>query len=261
MSLTSVTLNAPEGGGDNSPTNTPAEGTPGNQEQRPEWLQDKFATVEEQAKAYVELQKLLGSRQPPPGETLEGGETGTSSEGGQEGAARQAVEQADLDFDALTKEFRENGKLSEESYKALEAKGISRSVVDAYVEGQKALANQLRARVAASVGGEETLNAVLEWAGGVLTEAEIEAYDNVLASGDENAIRLAVMGLHARYAAEHGQEPSLVGGGGNTGGPTVRPFNSNEEIVAAMSDPKYDSDPSYREEVARRLAVSNVFGG
>jgi hypothetical protein len=35
-------------------------------------------------------------------------------------------------------------------------------------------------------------------------------------------------------------------------------FRSQAELVAAMSDPRYDKDPAYRQDIADKLAVSNI---
>ena len=55
-----------------------------------------------------------------------------------------------------------------------------------------------------------------------------------------------------------GVEPSLYSGRPAAGGPT--PYRSTAEVVAAMSDPRWEKDVSYTENVKARLIGSNVFG-
>ena len=35
-------------------------------------------------------------------------------------------------------------------------------------------------------------------------------------------------------------------------------YRSQQEVVKAMSDPQYDNDPAYRQDVMQKLARSNV---
>ena len=39
---------------------------------------------------------------------------------------------------------------------------------------------------------------------------------------------------------------------------TSNAFRSQAELIAAMSDPRYDKDPAYRQDIADKLAVSNI---
>jgi hypothetical protein len=38
----------------------------------------------------------------------------------------------------------------------------------------------------------------------------------------------------------------------------VQGFRSQAELVRAMSDPRYDSDPAYRADVAAKLEISDL---
>jgi len=53
----------------------------------------------------------------------------------------------------------------------------------------------------------------------------------------------------------HGVEGNLVQGKPPS---TGSGFRSQAELVQAMSDPRYDSDPAYRQDVARKLERSNI---
>ena len=44
--------------------------------------------------------------------------------------------------------------------------------------------------------------------------------------------------------------------------PTAEPFRSQQEVVSAMRDARYRSDPAYRREIAGRMAASGrLMGG
>lgn len=134
--------------------------------------------------------------------------------------------------------------------------GYPRQVVDQFIAGQKAVAAVEEQQVFSSVGGQESYQQMIQWAGQNLTAEETEAYNQAVESGNLNQVMFAVRGLHARFAASSGAaEPKLMKGGGKT---NPGSFNSTAEVVAAMSDPRYKNDAAYRSEVERKLANSNV---
>ena len=96
---------------------------------------------------------------------------------------------------------------------------------------------------------------MLSWAGENLTEQEISMYDSVMDKGDPAAAFFAVQALSYRYQDANGVEGSLVQGKSPGPGGT---FRSQAEVVQAMSDPRYDNDPAYRQDVMRKLERSNV---
>ena len=169
--------------------------------------------------------------------------------------AKEALSAKGLNFDEFSNEFAEKGELSEESFKKLEEAGIPKSFVDAYIEGQKALANQLRNDVFTSVGGEKQYQTMLEWAKTAYTPAEVEAF-NKATLGSREEVMLAVSSLKSRFEAAYGRPPSLMGGAQQGGG--AQGFSSTAEMTAAMRDPRYRSDPAYRAQVAAKLAVSDI---
>ena len=106
------------------------------------------------------------------------------------------------------------------------------------------------------VGGEKAYKSMLEWAGQNFTEEEIGMYDGVMESGDSRAIYYAVQALQARYNDNVGSDGQLLTGRGAEN--TDDSFKSQAELVAAMSDPRYDRDPAYRQDLMRRLENSDV---
>jgi len=68
----------------------------------------------------------------------------------------------------------------------------------------------------------------------------------------------AVNGLASRYnGANSSNEPQLYSGtGGQVSG---NRFNSTQELSKAMSDPRYKTDPAFRQQVTEQLARSDIF--
>ena len=91
-------------------------------EERPEWLDDKFESPEDLAKAYQELQKKMSQpKKQAPKKEAEPAPTEVTA---------NAIENA-------TQEFAETGELSDKAFEALEAAGLPRNFVEQYISGQK----------------------------------------------------------------------------------------------------------------------------
>tara|TARA_Y100000004_G_scaffold161046_1_gene188888 strand:- start:718 stop:1479 length:762 start_codon:yes stop_codon:yes gene_type:complete len=220
---------------------------------RPEWLPEKFKSPEDLAQAYNNLESKLGSNTdssekedlPPtePSEESESSESQTSA------------------IEAASTEFAENGELTDMTYDALAKAGLSREIVDSYIEGQQALQSSAETDLLDVVGGQESYSKISEWASEALTETQLDAYNKALEGTDAQA-KLALDWLKGKYDEANGVNPNLIQG--NTQGSSTKPFESRAQVLAAMSErdergkKKYEVDPSYRATVERRLAVSNI---
>lgn len=107
------------------------------------------------------------------------------------------------------------------------------------------------------VGGEQVYKAMLDWAGQSLSQGEIDMYDSVMAKGDPNSIWFAVQALNNKYTDAVGKDGQLLTGRGSPSSANSV-FRSQSELVAAMSDSRYDSDPAYRSDVMRKLENSDL---
>jgi len=221
---------------------------------RPDWLPEKFADVEQMAQAYENLEKRLGSEEPESQaeeefESYEEAEQTVSE-------VSDLLDDAGLDFEVLQQEYMQQGELSPEAYEALEEAGFPEELVETWIAGQEALTQGIEASVYDLVGGQESYGDMLNWAADNLSDAQVEAYDRAVGSGDIELVNLAVQGLQSQYQASEGIAPQLLGGDNNTsvGGR----FGSWSEVTTAMSDPRYDTDMAYRQQVANKLANSDI---
>lgn len=218
-------------------------------EDRPEWLPEKFKSAEELAKSYTELERqFTQSRQSSNTDATESSEPEATAD------ARQAVENAGLDFEALQQEFADNGNLSDTTYADLQARGIPKEMVDTYIEGQKSLATEYQQEIYDVVGGEENYTQMSEWATDNLSDDEIDAFNDAIVSGNISQARLAIDGLAARYRQSGNAEPALVGGKASS---SVETYDSWAQVTKDMANPDYKKDPAYRDAVQKKLARSN----
>ena len=128
--------------------------------------------------------------------------------------------------------------------------------MDNYINGQKAVMAQYENAVTAEVGGSEKYSEIVAWAKANLTDAEINAYNAAVSSGDLAQAKLAVLGLSAKFSKTNGSEPRLVQG--RTANPSGDVFESTAQLTEAMRDPRYRSDPAFRAKVQAKLARSNI---
>lgn len=217
-----------------------------------EKIAGKFDSYEELEKAYAELQSnFTKSRQSPESESVS-----DSNEEASEEVAREAVEQAGLDFEALSQEFWNNDGLTDESYDQLEKAGIPRELVNSYIEGQEALLSTTTNQVFDSVGGQDSYEAMTAWAGDNLSDGQIDAFNRAVNSGDMEETMFAVQGLKSMYDAQRGTEPARQLAGQARA--STDAYQSLAQMKADMADPRYQSDSAFREAVAQKLGRSNI---
>jgi len=220
----------------------------GSDDDRPDWLPEKFESPEDMAKAYKELEAKLSS-----GDT----ESAQNDQQQQQQAAEEAVENAGLDMQSLANEYSENGELTQESLEALEKVGITKDVVDQFISGQQAVAQQMHTEVVDEVGGKEAYDTMVEWAADNLPDEEVDAFNDALDSGNIQQIKLAVRGLQAQFTESEGMEPSRHLGGSNSGD-GLATYTSTEQMMRDMQDPRYAEDPAFRKQVEQKLARSSI---
>ena len=118
-------------------------------------------------------------------------------------------------------------------------------------------ATRIRSSVFNQVGGQERYQALMGWASQNMDEARTQAFNDALSSGNEGSILSQLKGIQYDHMMATGYEPKLTGGRAPTN--EVRGYASEAQVIKAMQDPRYGSDPAYVQEVEQRIAVSNVF--
>ena len=224
-------------------------------------LAGKYNSPKELEKAYLELQSKLGK-----GETqAEQGETeGDDSELSEE--APETSPAYDLIMQASEEYYGNENTLSPETIEKF-SEMSSTDLVNAYVQSIKnnpaaqqqqevdipdAQVNQIQN----SVGGEKQYTNIVSWAANNLPEKQVLAYDNLVASGNVEAINLALAGLKAQYDDSFGSEGRTLQGRSPRNSDGV--FRSQAELISAMNDPRYETDEAYRDEVIDKLNASDI---
>tara|TARA_Y100000593_G_scaffold94607_1_gene194600 strand:- start:2343 stop:3149 length:807 start_codon:yes stop_codon:yes gene_type:complete len=234
----------------------------------PSKLAGKYDSVEALEKAHLELQKKLGDSEPAEDSGI------TESESEQEVESASATEiygdlvggrldEAGIDFGDMNTRWQQTGELQAEDYSELEKAGFTRDMVDAYLQGAQfrkdqdtELSAKQSAQIMSDYGGESEYKKMTSWAESNFTEAEQSAFNKAIRNQDIEVVKLAIAGLSARYSANAEREPRLIGG--KTARESTDKYESTAQIVAAMNDPLYKTDPAYRKKVENKIARSNV---
>ena len=221
----------------------------------------KFKDAEALEQAYIELQKKLGA----PNEDNSVSEVQESKDEVRVREEETAEEEVNPNFDLLNKaseEFYSNdGKVSTETLEEL-GKLDSNELISAYIQmqGQQQQGNDLTDAQAAEIksiaGGDDAYGQLTQWAADSLDESYVNAFDKIVETGDVRMIQLAVTGLKSEYEKANGFEGQMLTG--KAAQPKVDAFRSQQEVVQAMSDPRYDRDPAYRQDVFEKLGRSNL---
>lgn len=227
----------------------------------------KFKTNEDLLAAYQALEKKLGAGpqdepEATPEETTddtdtpEGEAEGTDEPNGDDTPASEG----DLDVVKYANEFFEKGELSEDSYKELaENHKLPKEVVDTFMSGVQAQQQLRMGQIEEAAGGKDEYKAMLEWGNNNLSDDDVAAFNDALDAavlrGEYRNLNVIVKGIKAQM---QGTEPRYVKAKNtNTASNGAKPFANRSEMVKAMSDPRYASDPGYNAQVVARLAVSD----
>ena len=200
-------------------------------------LAGKYKTTEELESAYLELQKKLG---------------------GQEQEQEQPEETPEVDWLAeATRAINESGELSEElvnQIQGMDSLEVFEAMKGGLPEGRDLSDGELSA-VYQAVGGQDQYGNLISWAQDNFSETEIEAYDAMIETGNMAQINLALQALYYRYTDAMGSEGNMLQGKPAAAEST---FRSQQELIQAMNDPRYDNDPAYRQDVLNKLDRSDI---
>ena len=222
-------------------------------------LAGKYKDAQELEKAYMELQSKLGEKDKEDTETASATDDTPDEPKLSDGAS--------LITDAQKEYYDNDNKLSDETL-AKFTEMSSSDLLQAYMElnsnnpaqAEVETADISEAQISEikeSAGGDKAYANVVNWAKDNLDSSQTDAFDEVVNTGSVQAIKLAVAGLKAEYDKANGVEGRMVTG--KTAPPASGDvFRSQAELVSAMNDRRYDSDPAYRQDVIEKLDRSNL---
>ena len=234
-------------------------------------LAGKYKNAEDLEAAYLSLQQKLGEgkndelQEGQEAEEVEKAEAKEEKTEEKEEATESSPAQT-LILEASDEYYKNDGVLSEKTIEKFSSMS-SQDLVNAYMEVQKNAPKPPQAentgltdaqvnQVKNAAGGEAEYDKVVEWAASNLDNKSIKAFDSVIDSGNVAAINIAFQGIKSKYVEANGYEGRMIQGKAPKSKGDV--YRSQAELVAAMSDPRYDNDPAYRADVIEKLSQSDV---
>jgi len=219
--------------------------------QQSELLAGKYKDAEELEKAYIELQGKLGKEEAPK-------ET-------EEEQPEEQPEEVDF-FEALWNESQsEDNEYSEDimqRLKGMDQTELAQAYLNLRADQSQATQREVMSEADATslkdmVGGKDKYAEMLKWASSSFNKDEIDMYDQVMDSGDKAAAFFAVQALAQRFGNSQGIEGEMLKGRAPRA-ENKDVFKSQAALVRAMSDPQYDRDPAYRQEIMEKLERSPI---
>ncbi len=204
-------------------------------------LAGKFKSAEDLEKAYIELQSKLGEPK-------------------EEAEPEPEAPEPEANFLETLWEEAQNNTLTEETAQRLQGMNPE-EIAKLYVEERAKrvdvqVTNEQAQQLRDTVGGDEAYKTMIGWASENFSKQEVSMYDAIMQKGDPNAMYFAIQALNSRYQGANSIEGKLITG--KAPAPQGEGFRSQAEVVRAMSDPRYDSDPAYRQDVAEKLERSDI---
>ena len=243
-----------------------------------ELLAGKYKNAEDLEAAYLELQKKMGegsSDEVPEDVNKESIQNPYEEDGSvnydtvEEIYGEQitgVLEDANLDPFKMAAHFvQNNGTLTDDMKSQLVNAGFPSETVEAYLQGQAVqqgfvapsqnLSDTDVREIQDIAGGPNQYNDLTKWAETNLSQDDVNAFDEVMNTGNKAAVKFAVKALNAQYEDAVGREPSLVTGKTSMRGDKYR---SMAEVVRDMENPQYESNDAYRLDVMQKLERSNL---
>ena len=212
-------------------------------------LAGKYKNAEELEKGYLELQQKLSNQEEEPAEEEEQGE---------EGEAEGTI--LDQLWDEATSE---SGEYSQETLDELNNMKVE-DLAQLHLEYRNSVQNQEPEgkdfseadikELKGVVGGEQNYANMIDWAQKSLNEQEVKMFDAVMQKGDPLAAFFAVRSLAYAYNDAVGYDGNMVQG--KAPRQSNDQFRSQQEVVKAMGDPRYEEDPAYRRDIMEKLERS-----
>jgi hypothetical protein len=255
-------------------------------EEQENLLAGKYRKPEDLEAAYLELQKKLGDQEkglareegsepeadtPAPEYYTEDGSVNYETANEFYGEQISGIfKNNEIDPFKMNEYFMENGgTLSDDMYGSLEKAGLSKEMVNTYLDGVRkeqgffddAEATQVDSLSEADIqgvknlaGGDDGYTKLMDWATENLPEETCKNFDEVVETGNKAAVHFAVKALMGQYEDAVGRDASLITGKAAK----TQTYRSMAEVVRDMESPQYDRDEAYRDDVRRKLEASNL---
>ena len=223
------------------------------QEAQDNLLAGKYKNAQDLEQGYIELQKKLGEgeAEEPVAEAEE--EEYEGEEGEEDGSILDEL----WEYELNNEEFHEDAVAELQQMDPVDLANLHieyRKQVEEQAVAPKDFTEAEMTELKGVVGGDENYQNMLQWAGANLNQQEIDMFDAVMQRGDALGAFFAIRSLAYRYNDAAGYEGKMLTG--NAPKTSGSQYRSQQEVIQAMSDPRYESDPAYRKDIMDKLKRS-----
>ena len=223
------------------------------QEAQDNLLAGKYKNAQDLEQGYIELQKKLGES-----ETEEPvAEAEEEEYEGEEGEEDISILDELWEYELNNEEFHEDAVAELQQMDPVDLANLHieyRKQVEEQAVAPKDFTEAEMTELKGVVGGDENYQNMIQWAGANLNQQEIDMFDAVMQRGDALGAFFAIRSLAYRYNDAAGYEGKMLTG--NAPKTSGSQYRSQQEVIQAMSDPRYESDPAYRKDVMDKLTRS-----
>lgn len=159
-------------------------------------------------------------------------------------------------------EYEADGHLSDDSYEQLAKAGYSAGFVNSFLQGQEAVAEAYITKIVGYAGGKEQFDRVVAHLKANSPNSMDALYD-AMERQDLNTVRTVINLGMASQTKKFGKQPERTLNrrgavpAGRTAPAKVQGFESQNEMVKAMSDKRYGRDKAYTAEVEAKVHNAN----
>jgi vacuolar-type H+-ATPase subunit H len=166
------------------------------------------------------------------------------------------------DWSKWSMEVAISNNLSEETVNEIKSKtGFSDRMITDYVEGQRARSREAFGKAAEIVGSKDQLSSIFAWAAKTMTPAQQAEINATLASP---SWEVALLGLQAKYeratagSAKGKEMPKNKQVNVAATKAPLQPYKTKREFYADRGNPRYNSDPKFRQAVEQRMVMTDI---
>ena len=121
--------------------------------------------------------------------------------------------------------------------------------------------NKAEEALLADVGGVQEYKKAQDWAAENLPEQEVTAFNKALeeAKGNESVIKVLAKNLVDKYKMGTAETPTgaPIHSSSTTRVDAPKGYATKSDMMKDMTDPRYERDEGYRQQVARKIAATN----
>jgi len=162
----------------------------------------------------------------------------------------------------IESEYEADGHLSDDSYEKLAKAGFSKGFVNSFIQGQEALAQSFVVKITEYAGGKENFERVISHLK-ANSPGTVDVLYEAIERQDLNAIRSVINLGMASQSKKFGKHPERTitrrnaAPASRDAAPQSKGFESQNEMVRAMSDKRYGRDMKYTAEVEAKVHHAN----